>query len=441
MICMAGKCSEAPLHNTQLNALSIMNALSEFFAQWSQDGLSPSLLNELGWLLAALAVAWLIVKLLSRHAAPASVLFGRRLIDGLLFPALALGLVYIGQLWLGRYQNLSLLKLAVPVLLSLVLIRLCARVLTAVFPQSPLAVLTERLISWLAWLIAVLWITDLLPVVVHEMEQVRFNFGKTRMDLRSLVEGVLSSGLVLVLTLWVSATIEHRVLAQTVSDLSMRKIATNVLRAVLLLVGLLLALSAVGVDLTALSVLGGALGVGLGLGLQKLAANYVSGFVVLVERSVRIGDIIRVDGMEGKVTDIKTRYTLLRDPSGRESIIPNDMLTTQRVDNFSLTQSAVAQLCPFTVAVDSDTVQVKQLLLDVANQLDIVLKDPEPLVFFSSFNQDGLVFTLHVWLADPFLGKLVVLSEVNAAVWEAFKQADIRLPPIKPTFVQWPNQP
>ncbi|MFY8191678.1 MAG: mechanosensitive ion channel protein, partial [Limnohabitans sp.] len=263
-----------------------MNALSEFFAQWSQDGLSPSLLNELGWLLAALAVAWLIVKLLSRHAAPASVLFGRRLIDGLLFPALALGLVYIGQLWLGRDQNLSLLKLAVPVLLSLVFIRLCARVLTAVFPQSPLAVLTERLISWLAWLIAVLWITDLLPVVVHEMEQVRFNFGKTRMDLRSLVEGVLSSGLVLVLTLWVSATIEHRVLAQTVSDLSMRKIATNVLRAVLPLVGLLLALSAVGVDLTALSVLGGALGVGLGLGLQKLAANYVSGFVVLVERSV-----------------------------------------------------------------------------------------------------------------------------------------------------------
>jgi hypothetical protein len=189
------------------------------------------------------------------------------------------------------------------------------------------------------------------------MAQIHFNFGKSRIDLRSLVEGILSSGLVLVLTLWLSATIEQHVLAQTMTDLSMRKIASNVLRAVLLLVGLLLTLSAVGVDLTALSVLGGALGVGLGLGLQKLAANYVSGFVVLVERSVRIGDVIRVDGMEGTVTDIKTRYTLLRDANGRETIIPNDMLITQRVDNFSLTQSAVALQCPFTVALDSDCAQ------------------------------------------------------------------------------------
>ena len=418
-----------------------MNPLSVYLSQWTQEGLSPSVLNEFGWLLLALAVAWLIVKQLSRYAAPASVLFGRQLVDGLLFPAVALGLVYIGQILLGKHQSLMLLKLAVPVLLSLVLIRLCARVLTAVFPQSPLAVLTERLISWLAWLVAVLWITDLLPLVVQEMEQVHVNFGKTHLDLRSLVEGLLSSGLVLVLALWLSATIEQRVLAQTMTDLSMRKIASNVLRAALLLIGLLLALSAVGVDLTALSVLGGALGVGLGLGLQKLAANYVSGFVVLVERSVRIGDIIRVDGMEGKVTDIKTRYTLLRDPSGRESIIPNDMLTTQRVDNFSLTQSAVAQLCTFTVAVDSDPLQVQKLLLDVASRLDIVLKDPEPLVFFSSFNQDGLVFTLHVWLSDPFLGKLVVLSEVNAAVWDAFKQAEIHLPPVKPVLVQTPLSP
>jgi small-conductance mechanosensitive channel len=331
-----------------------MNPLSEFLSTWTQEALSRSVLHELGWLLLALALAWLIVKQLSRYAAPASVLFGRQLVDGLLFPAVALGLVYIGQIFLGKQQSLMLLKFAVPVLLSLVLIRLCARVLTAVFPQSPLAVLTERLISWLAWLVAVLWITDLLPLVAQEMAQIHFNFGKTRIDLRSLVEGLLSSGLVLVLALWLSATIEQRVLAQTMSDLSMRKIASNVLRAVLLLIGLLLALSAVGVDLTALSVLGGALGVGLGLGLQKLAANYVSGFVVLVERSVRIGDVIRVDGMEGTVTDIKTRYTLLRDANGRETIIPNDMLITQRVDNFSLTQSAVALQCPFTVALDSD---------------------------------------------------------------------------------------
>jgi len=361
-------------------------------------------------------------------------LFGRQLVDGLLFPAVALALVYIGQLWLAKQQNLMLLKVAVPVLLSLVLIRLCARVLTAVFPQSPLAVLTERLISWLAWLVAILWITDLLPLVANEMAQIHFNFGKSRIDLRSLVEGILSSGLVLVLTLWLSATIEQHVLAQTMTDLSMRKIASNVLRAVLLLVGLLLTLSAVGVDLTALSVLGGALGVGLGLGLQKLAANYVSGFVVLVERSVRIGDVIRVDGMEGTVTDIKTRYTLLRDANGREAIIPNDMLITQRVDNFSLTQSAVALPCPVTVALDSDVTQVQALLCAAAASVPDVLDEPAPRAFFSQFSADGLLFQLHVWVADPQQGRLSVLSEVNKAVWAALQQAGVQLPPAKPAL-------
>lgn len=431
---MAGKCSEATLHNTSIHRHCTMNPLSEFLSTWTQEALSRSVLHELGWLLLALGLAWLIVKQLSRYAAPTSVLFGRQLADGLLFPAVALALVYIGQLWLAKQQNLMLLKVAVPVLLSLVLIRLCARVLTAVFPQSPLAVLTERLISWLAWLVAILWITDLLPLVANEMAQIHFNFGKSRIDLRSLVEGILSSGLVLVLTLWLSATIEQHVLAQTMTDLSMRKIASNVLRAVLLLVGLLLTLSAVGVDLTALSVLGGALGVGLGLGLQKLAANYVSGFVVLVERSVRIGDVIRVDGMEGTVTDIKTRYTLLRDANGRETIIPNDMLITQRVDNFSLTQSAVALQCPFTLALDSDPAQLQKLLCTAAATVPKVLAEPAPQAFFSSFGQDGLVFTLHCWVADPQQGKLQVLSEVNTAVWAALQQAGVQLPPAKPAL-------
>jgi len=245
----------------------------------------------------------------------------------------------------------------------------------------------------------------------------------------------------LVLALWLSATIEQRLLAQTMSDLSMRKVASNVLRAVLLLMGLLLALSAVGVDLTALSVLGGALGVGLGLGLQKLAANYVSGFVVLVERSVRIGDVIRVDGMEGRVTDIKTRYTLLRDAHGREAIIPNEILVTQRVDNFSLSQSAVALQCLFTLALDSDPAQVQQILCTAAASVPKVMPDPAPQAFFSSFGQDGLVFNLHCWVADPQQGKLQVLSEVNAAVWAALRHAGVGLPPSKAVSAQLPMSP
>ena len=405
-----------------------MDTLNVLLAPWLQTEVQPLLLKELALLGIALLLAWLISYQLSRYATQTSVLFGRGVIDGVLFPMAALALAYVAQVVFLKHQTPLLFKLAIPVLLSLALIRLCARVLMAVFPVSPLAQLTERLISWLAWGVAVLWITDLLPLVAQELEQINLNFGKVRLDLRTLLEGVLSCGLVLMLSLWLSATIEQRLLSQAVSDLSMRKVAANLLRAVLLLVGLLFALSAVGVDLTALSVLGGAFGVGLGLGLQKLAANYVSGFVVLVERSVRIGDYIKVDGLEGRVTDIKTRYTLLRDPSGRESIIPNEMLLTQRVDNLSLSDPQIAVQCTYSLGVDVDIEQVLSLLSLAALQSDRVLRDPPPQAFLSKVESAGLEFTLVSWVSDPEAGNLMTRSQINTAVVQALQQAGIELP-------------
>jgi small-conductance mechanosensitive channel len=405
-----------------------MDTFNVLLAPWLQTEVQPLLLKELALLALALLLAWLISYQLSRFATHTSVLFGRGVVDGVLFPMAALALAYVAQVVFLKHHTPMLFKLAIPVLLSLALIRLCARVLMAVFPVSPLAQLTERLISWLAWGVAVLWITDLLPLVAQELEQIQLNFGKVHLDLRTLLEGLLSCGLVLVLSLWLSATIEQRLLASTVSDLSMRKVAANLLRAVLLLVGLLFALSAVGVDLTALSVLGGAFGVGLGLGLQKLAANYVSGFVVLVERSVRIGDYIKVDGLEGRVTDIKTRYTLLRDPSGRESIIPNEMLLTQRVDNLSLSDPQIAVNCTFPLGVDVDIEQVLSLLSLAALQCERVLHDPPPQAFLSKVESAGLEFTVVSWVSDPEAGYLMTRSQINTAVMRALRQAGIELP-------------
>ena len=405
-----------------------MDTFNVLLAPWLQTEVQPLLLKELALLAFALLLAWFISYQLSRFATHTSVLFGRGVVDGVLFPMAALALAYVAQVVFLKHHTPMLFKLAIPVLLSLALIRLCARVLMAVFPVSPLAQLTERLISWLAWGVAVLWITDLLPLVAQELEQIQLNFGKVHLDLRTLLEGLLSCGLVLVLSLWLSATIEQRLLASTVSDLSMRKVAANLLRAVLLLVGLLFALSAVGVDLTALSVLGGAFGVGLGLGLQKLAANYVSGFVVLVERSVRIGDYIKVDGLEGRVTDIKTRYTLLRDPSGRESIIPNEMLLTQRVDNLSLSDPQIAVNCTFPLGVDVDIEQVLSLLSLAALQCERVLHDPPPQAFLSKVESAGLEFTVVSWVSDPEAGYLMTRSQINTAVMRALRQAGIELP-------------
>ena len=158
----------------------------------------------------------------------------------------------------------------------------------------------------------VLWVTGVMPAVLEQLDEVRWKIGTAQVSLRNMIEGSLTAAVVMVLALWLSAALERKIIHGTGDDLSMRKMVSNIVRAVLLFIGLLFAMSAVGIDLTALSVLGGAVGVGLGFGLQKIAANYVSGFVILAERSLRIGDMVKVDNFEGRITDIRTRYTVIR---------------------------------------------------------------------------------------------------------------------------------
>lgn len=388
----------------------------------------PGLINELAALAACLVVAYGLCWLGGRQRSEESVWFGRFIVDGLLFPVLALALAYSAQQALARHQSVALLKVAVPVLVSLVVIRFLARVLTVVFPASGWARLVERLVSWLAWMAAILWVAGLLPVFVEEMESIRFAFGKSKVSLLTLVQGVLSAGAVLVVTLWISAVLERRVLRHAVNDLSLRKVAGNMIRAGLLVVGLLLALSIVGVDLTALSVLGGALGVGLGFGLQKLAANYVSGFVILFERSLRIGDTVRVDNFEGQVLDIKTRYTLIRAGNGRESIVPNEKLITERIENLYPADPRILLQTDIAVGYDSDAERVQKILCDAARAVTHVLAEPGPVARLAGFGPDGLEFNLLYWVGDPAVGPLNVRSEVNLRVLRDLRQAGIEIP-------------
>jgi small-conductance mechanosensitive channel len=320
------------------------------------------------------------------------------------------------------------LRIALPVLISLAGIRFFARVLTVVFPNSGFARLMERMFSWLAWIAAVLWILGLAPEVMDDMESIYFLFGKTKVSLLAIVQGVLSSGVVMVISLWISATIERKVLSETVTDLSLRKVAANAIRAALLLVGILFALSAVGVDLTALSVLGGALGVGLGFGLQRLASNYVSGFVILFERSLRIGDTVKVDNFEGVVTDIKTRYTLIRSLNGRESVVPNEKVITERIENLSLADPRILLSVDVTVGYDSDPAQVQKILTGAALAAKRVLREPAPVAHLVKLGADGLDFSLFFWIDDPVNGQLNVKSEVNLGVLRGLQEAGIDIP-------------
>jgi small-conductance mechanosensitive channel len=243
-----------------------------------------------------------------------------------------------------------------------------------------------------------------------------------------MIEGGLTAALVLVLALWASSAIEAQLLRRESLDLSMRKIAANAIRALLLFIGLLFALSAAGIDLTALGVLGGALGVGLGFGLQKLAANYVSGFVILAERSLRIGDMVKVDGFEGRVTDIKTRYTVIRSLGGKEAIVPNENLITQRVENSSLADPRVLLSTVVQVSYDCDVEAVIAALVAVTKELPRVLADPGPAVQLSQFAADGLELTIFFWIMDPENGSGSVRSEVNLAILRTLRSLGVDIP-------------
>jgi small-conductance mechanosensitive channel len=383
---------------------------------------------EFGVLLACLALAWGLTRWFGRDQPKDSIWFGQRTFDGLLFPLLALLFADLARRGVSTFQPVLLLRIAVPVFLSLAAIRLFARVLRAVYPTSTLAGLVERTISWIAWIAAVLWIVGLLPPVLAELDQITLSFGKTRVSVRTVFDGVLSASVVLMIALWISSTIEKRILREAVTDLSMRKVASNAIRAFLLLIGLLFALSAVGVDLTALSVLGGALGVGLGFGLQKLAANYVSGFVILLERSIRIGDNVKVDSFEGRITDIKTRYTLIRAGNGREAIVPNESLITSRVENLTLADRKFNIVTSIVVGYDSDVAQVQGILTGAATAQARVLADPAPVAFLTQFAPDGIEFTLNFWVADPDKGKDNVRSAINVAVLEGLRAAGVDIP-------------
>ncbi len=399
---------------------------------WLAAFTQTTVLAELAVLVLCVALSWGLVALMRRTLGTydgKSILFGERAVDGVLFPLVLLCLGSVAMAVLGNFVQVAVFKVAIPVLVSLVVIRMGVKVLRVAFEEARWARSLEHTISWIAWLAMVLWVSGLLPVVLNELDLIKWKVGGTSLSVRSMIEGLLTAGAVLILTLWISAALETRLLrSATGGELSLRKAVSNATRALLMFVGLMVALSVVGIDLTALSVLGGAVGVGIGFGLQKLAANYISGFVILAERSMRIGDSVRVDNFEGTITQINARYTVVRSGSGRESIVPNEMLITSRVENMSLADPHLYQTTVVSVAYESDVDQVTALLLEAALAQERVLRDPGPAIFLSAFGADGLEFTVGYWVRDVQNGQLNLRSDINRAILAALRAHGIEIP-------------
>ncbi len=408
----------APLHAAPVDLPALIDSLSTLHG-----------LVQLAVLAGCLLVPWVIVRVWRGNDAPEpDIWFGARIVDGVLFQLLAWCAVLAAGWALERIMLVPLLHIAAPILLSLALIRATVLVLRMAYPESRGVRIAERTFSWLVWFAAVLWLTGLLPVWLQFMESVQWHLGGSDVSLRSLLEGALTVLVVMLFMLWLSALLERRLIDGASDNLSARKIAASVTRAVLLVVGVLVALSVAGIPFAALGVLSGALGVGIGFGLQKLASNYVSGFVILAERSLRIGDMVKVDQFEGRITDIKTRYTIVRAINGRESIVPNELLVTSRVENATLANRELLVQSALQVAYGSDLDVLLPRMLAAINGVPRVMQRPAASVLLSDFAPDGLELTLCFWINDPDNGQLNVRSDVNLAVLRLLNEMKVSIP-------------
>jgi small-conductance mechanosensitive channel len=264
--------------------------------------------------------------------------------------------------------------------------------------------------------------------LVAAMDAIGVDVGKQHISLYTVFMGIVSLAATLMLALWLARVLEGRLFAAMPVTNNTRLALSKLARSLFVLLAVLTALPMVGIDITVLSVFGGALGVGLGLGLQKIAANYVSGFTLLLDQSVRIGDMVYLDKYYGEVRAIGTRYTVIRSLDGTESIVPNELMVTNVVVNRSLTNKENRLFLPVQVAYDTNLDQARDLMLAVAQADARIMDEPAPRVLLKTFGESGIDLELAVWMDTPEDGELALRSDLNWAMWDAFKRAGIEIP-------------
>jgi small-conductance mechanosensitive channel len=346
----------------------------------------------------------------------------------LVLPMAMLPLVLIGRALMAPWQNVHMFNLAVPLLLSFLAIQTCFFILRRVLKPTRTLHTVERLVSWLIWGVFALHLTGYLDDVVNALDAIGIDVGKQHLSLYTVLVGMLSLAATLMLALWLAHAVEHRLIGSLPITGNLRLALTKLARSVFLVLAVLIALPLVGIDITVLSVFGGALGVGLGLGLQKIAANYISGFTLLLDQSIRIGDMVEVNQHNGVVKEIATRYTVIRSLDGSESIIPNETMITSPVINLSLTDKDNQILLPVQVAYSTDLERARALLLEIASGHERVLTTHDPRVRLKSFGENGIDLELVVWIADPEEGEMNLRSDLNWQIWAAFKREGIEIP-------------
>ena len=317
------------------------------------------------------------------------------------------------------------------------LIRVLAGLATTWFLISVLSRLIRnrfisRIIATAAWILAALYILGLLPETQAALDGIAVNLGTARVSLLSL----LKSGLLLALLIWL-ASLASQFLSNAISkndDLSpsVKVLLTKVLRFSFLLLAILVSLGAVGIDFTALAVFSGAVGIGIGLGLQKIVSNFISGIILLLDKSIKPGDVIEIETVSGStygwVQHLGARYTSVRTRDGTETLIPNETFIDTPVTNWTHTNKSVRRKLPIGISYDTDVEKAIELCLEAPQEVPRVLKVPKPVCLVKGFGDSSVDLELRFWINDPEGGVANVSSIVYLEVWKRFQEHGIEIP-------------
>ena len=348
----------------------------------------------------------------------------------LAFPLIALALTFVLTAAWRRYAGPPFfLAIAMPLLIALAAIRMLVYGLRRLFPSQSWLPASEVAIGSTVWGLVFLYFTGVLPEIASTLDDVVIPIGKAQVSVLTIFKGIAVVIVTVVATLWISGMLEQRLTRATQLDANLRVVLSKVIRALLIVIGVLFALEQIGFDLTLLTVFGGALGVGIGLGLQKLASNYIAGFTILLDRSIRLADMVTVDGRTGIVSKVTSRYVVVRSLDGVEAIVPNETLVTTTVLNHSYTSREIRIAVQVQVAYDSDVETALALLTEIALREPRVLRgERAPAAFLVSFAESGVLLELGMWIDDPHNGQLNLKSSVNRAIFAEFKARGIRIP-------------
>jgi len=348
----------------------------------------------------------------------------------LVFPATLLVFLCVGKLILLNWENAYLLTLLIPIVGSLVLIRfgiyLSRRIFARNYSISSLHLLIEKMFSAGVWLLVIFYYTGLLYDMLTYMSTHTIPLGQNNFSILKVTQVLISVVATVLLALWASAVLEKRLMKVDSLDLSLRIVLSKLSRSLLIVVALLVGLNLVGIDLTVLSIFGGALGVGLGLGLQKIASSYVSGFIILFDRSLAVDDLITVDKFSAKVSKITTRYTVLKGLDGVESVMPNDMLISSPVQNSSSNDKGIGIRATLTVAYHTDIEALLPMLIKVTSGVEGVSTIPAPNVFVDNLGVHGFELSNWFWITRPE-NNGPIISKVNRTIWTLLQEQNIEI--------------